>query len=93
MRLSALSVSQLDVGEIMFVFALATLSNLLSAAIRLGVIGQRDLLQIHSNLEESISEVARELSVADLENLGTACWMNDFCSMAHETQRTRLFLS
>ena len=84
---------QLDANEIVLAFALATLSNLLSAAIRLGVIGQRQSLQIHSDLEDLISKQSRSLGGAKLENLGTACWMTDFCSMAHETQRTRLFLS
>ena len=68
-------------------------ANLVSAAVRLVPLGHTDGLRIIAALEPAIAEAAQAAADADLEDLGTATPMLDWCSMQHETQYTRLFRS
>lgn len=66
---------------------------LVSAAVRLVPLGQSDGLRALAALEGAIADVAAEVAVFDLADLGGAAWMVDVCSARHETQYTRLFRS
>jgi len=68
-------------------------ANLVSAAVRLVPLGQTDGLRIQAALEPAVLAAARAAEVADLDELGSATPMVDWCSMRHETQYTRLFRS
>lgn len=68
-------------------------ANLVSAAVRLVPLGQTDGLRAIAALEPVIGEAAHRSAAADLDELGTATPMLDWCSMRHETQYTRLFRS
>jgi urease accessory protein len=74
-------------------FVLAAISNMVSAALRLGPIGQTDAQIITAHLCPAIAALAREATTATLDDLGTAAWGADIASMRHETQYSRLFRS
>jgi urease accessory protein len=68
-------------------------SNLVQAAIRLGVIGQQDAVAIMAGFEPLIADTARRAAASDLDDLGSATIMADIMAMRHETQYSRLFRS
>lgn len=68
-------------------------ANLISAGVRLIPLGQTDGQRLTAALEATIREAAADALTASLDELGTACPMIDLCSIAHETQHTRLFRS
>jgi urease accessory protein len=72
-------------------FALSFVSGQVSAAIRLGVIGQTAGQRIVASLLPVIGAAAQRASAATLEDLGSACFSADLCTMEHETLHTRLF--
>jgi urease accessory protein len=74
-------------------YALAFVSNLVSAAIRLGPLGQSDGQRVLSVLLPQIEDVAAFCEQAELADLGGAAFYSDISSMCHETQYTRLFRS
>jgi len=67
--------------------------NLVSAGIRLGVIGQTDGQRILAALEPVVTEAARASFTRDPADFGSASFAVDLASMAHETQYSRLFRS
>ena len=74
-------------------YAVAFVSALVSAAIRLSVIGQTDGQRIIAGLMPVIVAAAGTAHASTLADIGGAAWMSDLCSLAHETQYTRLFRS
>jgi urease accessory protein len=74
-------------------FCLGFVSNLVSAAIRLGIIGQTDGQRVLAALVPIIRETARERAGNDLDDLGGSAFRSDLASLCHETQYTRLFRS
>ena len=74
-------------------YATAFTGNLTSAAIRLSVIGQTDAQRILAELLPAITAAAGLAEASTLDDLGSATWAADLCSMEHETQYTRLFRS
>jgi urease accessory protein len=74
-------------------YGLAVLGNLVSAAVRLGVVGQTDGQRILAVLVPDIERVSQRSLNASLSDLGGACWRSDLASLQHETQYTRLFRS
>jgi urease accessory protein len=68
-------------------------ANLVSAGVRLIPLGQTDGQRAIAALEPVIARAAEAALTADLESLGTASPLLDWCSMKHETQYTRLFRS
>ncbi|MGV8938089.1 MAG: urease accessory protein UreF [Allorhizobium sp.] len=72
-------------------FLHATASQSVSAAIRLGVTGQRGGVAILADLEGLIGDCAARACDATLEDLGSATIAADIASLRHETQTTRLF--
>jgi urease accessory protein len=67
--------------------------NLISAGLRLGVIGQTDGQRILAALEPIIAGAAAAAQSRDPADFGSATLAVDLASMAHETQYTRLFRS
>ena len=68
-------------------------ANLVSAGIRLIPLGQTEGQWLTAELGDTVKIVAVEAMRTPLSELGTATPMIDWCSMRHETQRTRLFRS
>jgi urease accessory protein len=80
-------------GSVLLGYGLAFASNLVSAAVRLGVVGQTDGQRVLAALVPVIEATVRRASTSTLDDLGGACWRSDLASLQHETQYTRLFRS
>ncbi|MHB2166414.1 urease accessory protein UreF [Alsobacter sp. R-9] len=72
---------------------LAFVANLVSAAVRLGPIGQTDGQRVTAALLPRVEAAAAFAVSATLDDLGGAAWRTDIASARHETQYTRLFRS
>lgn len=68
-------------------------ANLMSAGLRLGIIGQNDGQRILAALEPMASDAVTASLARDVQDFGAATFALDLASMAHETQYTRLFRS
>jgi urease accessory protein len=68
-------------------------ANLVSAAVRLVPLGQTDGQRAMAALEDVIIGAVDTTFTRRPEDMGAATPMLDWCSMAHETQYTRLFRS
>jgi urease accessory protein len=68
-------------------------SNLVTAAVRLIPLGQTDGQLAIANLEEAVLAASAQVIETTIDGLGSAAFMLDLASMAHETQYTRLFRS
>jgi urease accessory protein len=74
-------------------FSLGFLTNLVSAAIRLGIIGQSDGQSVIAALIPIIGETAQSCASKSIDDLGGSAFRSDLASLKHETQYTRLFRS
>jgi urease accessory protein len=74
-------------------FVLAQAANLVSAALRLGPIGQTDGQKIIAALLPPIRHLAAEAHHTSLADLGGAAFRSDIAAMRHESQYSRLFRS
>ena len=74
-------------------FLHAQVSQYVSVAIRLGVIGQTRGLAILAAAEAPILDAAMEVCRLGLDDLGSATIIADTLSMRHEVQYSRLFQS
>ena len=68
-------------------------ANLMSAGLRLGIIGQTDGQRILAALESAIGAAVGASLARDEQDFGAATFAADLASMAHETQYSRLFRS
>lgn len=68
-------------------------ANLMSAGLRLGIIGQTDGQRILAAVETVIAEAVAACLTRDKDDFGGATFAADIASMAHETQYSRLFRS
>ncbi|MGF7007826.1 urease accessory protein UreF [Aminobacter sp. BE322] len=68
-------------------------TNLVQAAIRLGVVGQTAATGIVAGFEPVALSVAALAAVSTLDDLGSAAITSDIMAMRHETQHSRLFRS
>jgi urease accessory protein len=69
-------------------------ANLISAAVRVVPLGQTDGQIALATLEPAVRRATEAaLAVTDLDEVGTATPLLDWCSLRHETQYTRLFRS
>ena len=73
-------------------FVLALIANLVSAAVRLGKIGQTDGQKFLPR-PPRIRALAREAANSTLADLGGCAFRSDIAAMRHETQYSRLFRS
>lgn len=71
----------------------AMAANLVSAGLRLGLIGQTDGQRILAALEPVIDAAVAGAITRDADSFGAATFAAELASMAHETQYTRLFRS
>ena len=74
-------------------FALAAVSNLVSAVLRLGPIGQTEAQRMIATLCPAVERLAAWAATSTLADIGSAGWRADIASMRHETQYSRLFRS
>lgn len=74
-------------------YLLGFVANLVSAAVRLGPIGQTDGQRVTAAALPRIRAAARFAETASLEDLGAASLRADLASLQHETQYSRLFRS
>lgn len=74
-----------------YLFAFA--SNLLSAAVRLNVIGQTIAQEIAATLIGIIHDSVANALDSGIEGLGSCTFLNDIASFRHEQQNARLFRS
>ncbi len=74
-------------------FLLAFTANLVSAAVRLGPIGQTDGQRVTAGALPAIHATACFALTSTLDDLGSATLASDLASMQHETQYSRLFRS
>jgi urease accessory protein len=81
------------VGCALTAYLEAMAANLVSAGLRLGLIGQTDGQRILAALEPVVVEAALAAMSRDPADFGAASFAVDLASMAHETQYTRLFRS
>ena len=68
-------------------------ANLVSAGLRLGIIGQTDGQRILAALEPVVAHAARAAMTREAADFGAASFAADLASMAHESQHVRLFRS
>ncbi len=71
----------------------AMAANLMSAGLRLGIVGQTDGQRILAALEPAVLQAAGAAIARGPAEFGGATFAADLASMAHETQYTRLFRS
>lgn len=71
----------------------ALTSQLVSAAIRLGVLGQREAMALIAGLEPAVLDTARQAQSSTLDDLGSATVIADILSARHEHLHSRLFRS
>lgn len=74
-------------------FVLSLLANLVSAAVRLGPIGQSDGQRVLAGLLHDAKRLAAEAAPAGPDDLGACALRSDIAAMRHETQYSRLFRS
>ena len=77
----------------LFAYGLAFVSNLVSAAIRLSLIGQSDGQRVIRALLPALDAAAREAEPLTLDVIGAATLRADLASLLHETLYSRLFRS
>jgi urease accessory protein len=68
-------------------------ANLVIAGVRLIPLGQTDGQRAIAKLEHAVLSVSAQGACATLDDLGSAGFMVELASIAHETQYTRLFRS
>ena len=74
-------------------FLSAFASNLVSAAVRLNVVGQTDGQRAVAVLTGVALQVAQSIEHSSLDDLGGSAFRADIAAMRHETQHARLFRS
>ena len=84
---------RIPVGDALPALLLGFVSNLVSAAVRLGIVGQTDGQRTIVGLIPALEELARIAQVSTLDDLGAAAFRSDLAALRHETQYTRLFRS
>jgi urease accessory protein len=74
-------------------FLQSYIANLVTAGVRLIPLGQTDGQRAIAALEQTVLAASAQAMTATIDDLGSAAFMVDLASMAHETQYTRLFRS
>jgi urease accessory protein len=67
--------------------------NLMSAGLRLGIVGQTDGQRILAALEPAITAAVTACLAREMQDFGAATFAVDLASVTHETQYSRLFRS
>ncbi|ESY46247.1 urease accessory protein UreF [Mesorhizobium sp. RSR380A] len=79
--------------DAMSAFLQAFFSNLVQAAIRLGIVGQTDAMALLPGFEPLALSTAARAAGSTLDDLGGCAFISDIMAMKHETQYSRLFRS
>jgi urease accessory protein len=74
-------------------YTLSLIQNLVSATIRLSVIGHTDGQRAIAALLPAVGNLAKFATSAMLDDVGGAAFQSDIASLQHETQYSRLFRS
>ena len=74
-------------------FLQSYIANLVTAGVRLIPLGQTDGQLAIAELEKAVLSASTQATDTTIADLGSAAFMADLASMAHETQYTRLFRS
>src|SRR5580693_380200 len=74
-------------------FLQSYMTNLVTAGVRLVPLGQTDGQLAIAELERVVEAASAHAAAATIDELGSAAFMVDLASTAHETQYTRLFRS
>jgi urease accessory protein len=74
-------------------FLQAFFSNLVQAAIRLGIVGQSSATTLLAGFEPLALSTAAHAAASSLDDLGGCAFISDVMAMKHETQYSRLFRS
>lgn len=80
-------------ADLLPAFVLGFAANLVSAAVRLGIVGQTDGQRVLAALMPAISTLAAAAETGTLDDLGACAFRSDIASLRHETQYSRLFRS
>jgi len=88
---AAAAAHALPLAPTMEAFVFAMLANAISAATRLGAIGQTDAQRLLADFGRRVLAVVPAALSASLEDLGSATVRADIFTFLHETQYTRLF--
>ena len=83
----------IPLAEALEAFVLGFVANLVSAAVRLGVVGQTDGQRVVAALIPQVRNLAALARDGGLDDLGACAFRSDLAALAHETQYTRLFRS
>ena len=83
----------IELGDVLRAYVVAFATSLVSAAIRLSVIGQFDGQRVLAEILDDLRSLAAWAETTSLDDLGGAMLLSDIASMEHETQYTRLFRS
>jgi urease accessory protein len=90
---AAAAAHRLPLADSAAAYALAFVANLVSAAVRLGPIGQTDGQRITAALFPRLTDAAARAAGSTLDDLGGCALRSDIAAMRHETQYSRLFRS
>jgi urease accessory protein len=90
---AATALADVPLGFAMTAYLQAMAANLVSAGLRLGIVGQTDGQRIVATLEHVIGTAVASAMTRDHDAFGGAAFAVDLASMAHETQYSRLFRS
>jgi urease accessory protein len=74
-------------------FLQSYVANFVTGGVRLIPLGQTDGQLAVAELEQAVQAASTQAEKATIDDLGSAAFMVDLASMAHETQYTRLFRS
>ena len=74
-------------------FAHAFAANLVSAAVRLVPLGQREGVRVMKRLEPVFGAATQKAAASTLDDLGSAAILSDIAALRHETLQPRLFLT
>jgi urease accessory protein len=90
---SAAAHAKISLEDALTAYLHAFAANLMSAGLRLGIVGQSDGQRILAALEPMVAAAVTGCLARDTHDFGSANFAVDIASMAHETQYSRLFRS
>ena len=83
----------IGLSDALTAYLCAFAANLMSAGLRLGIVGQTDGQRILAALESAMAAAVEACLSRQAEDFGAATFALDLASMVHETQYSRLFRS
>jgi urease accessory protein len=90
---AAVAAHGLALPEALAAYGLQFASNLVSAVVRLGVVGQTDGQKVVAAFAAGASRAAKLALASGLGEIGSAAFRSDLASIRHETKYSRIFRS